>query len=87
MLYPLNDIMDCNFYHYTLQLSTYAWMIQKYNPNFNIKKLMLIHYDHEGNVTEHEVDYMKDHVERMLKDYKKSVITEQRKFRNKRIEF
>lgn len=87
MLYPLNDIMDCNFYHYTLQLSTYAWMIQKYNPNFNIKKLMLIHYDHEGNVTEHEVDYMKDHVERMLKDYKKSVITEQRKFRNQRIEF
>ena len=48
---------------------------------------MLIHYDHEGNVTEHEVDYMKDHVERMLKDYKKSVITEQRKFRNQRIEF
>ena len=41
----------------------------------------------QGNVTEHEVDYMKDHVERMLKDYKKSVITEQRKFRNQRIEF
>ena len=87
MLYPLNDIMDCNFYHYTLQLSTYAWMVQKYNPNFNIKKLMLIHYDHDGNVTEHEVDYMKDHVERMLKDYKKTVIVEQRKFRNQRIEF
>ena len=87
MLYPLNDIMDCNFYHYSLQLSTYAWMVQKYNPNFNIKKLMLIHYDHDGNVTEHEVDYMKDHVERMLKDYKKTVIIDQRKSRDKQIEF
>lgn len=87
MLYPLNDIMDCNFYHYSLQLSTYAWMVQKYNPNFNIKKLMLIHYDHDGNVTEHEVDYMKNHVERMLKDYKKTVIIDQRKSRDKQIEF
>ena len=48
---------------------------------------MLIHYDHEGNVTEHEVDYMKDHVERMLKDYKKNIIIEQRKNRDKKIEF
>lgn len=27
MKYPLNNLMDCNFYHYTLQLSTYAWML------------------------------------------------------------
>ena len=24
MKYPLNNIMDCNYWHYTLQLSTYA---------------------------------------------------------------
>jgi len=24
MRYPLNNVMDCNFMHYTLQLSTYA---------------------------------------------------------------
>lgn len=62
-------------------------MVQKYNPDFNIKKLMIIHYDHDGNVTEHEVEYLKDHVERMLTDYKKSVIIEERKNRDKRIEF
>ena len=87
MLYPLNDLMNCNFSFYTLQLSMYAWMVQKYNPDFNIKKLMIIHYDHDGNVTEHEVEYLKDHVERMLTDYKKSVIIEERKNRDKRIEF
>ena len=40
MKYPLNNLMDCNFYHYTLQLSTYAWMLQKINPNFAIKDLI-----------------------------------------------
>ena len=34
MKYPLNNLPDCNFYHYTMQLSTYAWMLQKINPNF-----------------------------------------------------
>ena len=46
MKYPLGNLMDCNKMHYTLQLSTYAWMVEKLNPNFNIKKLLLIHYDH-----------------------------------------
>ena len=31
--YPLNNIQDTNFWHYTLQLSTYAWMIQKHEDN------------------------------------------------------
>jgi hypothetical protein len=71
MKYPMNNLMDCNKVHYALQLSTYAWMLQKLNPEFVIKKLMLIHYDHEGRVSEHELDYLKDDVERMCKFYKK----------------
>lgn len=59
MKYPMNNIMDCNKMHYALQLSTYAWMLQKLNPKFVVKKLLLIHYDHQGNVTEHELDYLR----------------------------
>lgn len=68
MLYPMNSIMDSNYWHYTLQLSTYAYMIKKQNPNFNIKGLMLIHYDHAGNppVT-YELEYMEKEVIKMLK--------------------
>ena len=51
MKYPLNNLDDVNFYHYTMQLSTYAWMLQKINPNFIIKDLILNHYDHNGNNT------------------------------------
>jgi len=79
--------MDCNMVHYQLQLSTYAWMIQQLNPNFNIKMLMIIHYDHDGNENHYELEYIKDDVERMLKHYKKSLIIQEQKDKNKRIEF
>lgn len=87
MNYPLNNLMDCNKVHYALQLSTYAWMLQKINPQFNIKQLMLIHYDHGGNVTEIPVDYLKDDVIRMCKWYKKQLLIEETKNKRKPIEF
>ena len=73
MKYPLNNLQDTNFWHYSLQLSTYAWMIQKINPLFNIKLLMLIHFDHNNNITNYECNYLKEDVERMLTFYKNKV--------------
>ncbi len=87
MKYPLNRLMDCNKVHYTLQLSTYAWMLQKLNPDFNIKRLCLIHYDHQGNVSEHDVPYLKKDVERMCKDYKKRILLKERADSRKPIVF
>lgn len=87
MKYPLNNLEDTNFYHYTLQLSTYAWMLQKINPNFNIKGLILNHYDHNGNNTLYHCEYLKDEVERMLKYYKKCLILENNRNKRKRIEY
>ena len=87
MKYPLNNLDDVNFYHYTMQLSTYAWMLQKINPNFIIKDLILNHYDHNGNNTLYHCEYLKDEVERMLKFYKKQVILGKQKEKRKRIEY
>ena len=87
MRYPLNNLTDVNFYHYTMQLSTYAWMLQKINPNFVIKDLILNHYDHNGNNTLYHCDYLKKEVERMLYDYKKSVVLERERAKRKRIEY
>lgn len=87
MKYPMSNLMDCNMMHYTLQLSTYAWMLQKINPDFVIKKLLLIHYDHQGNVTEHEVEYLKEDVEKMCKFFKKQHVLEELKNKRKPIEF
>ena len=59
MLYPLTNLMDCNYMHYTMQLSTYAYMLQQLNPEFVVKQLILVHYDHDGNETTYNLDYLK----------------------------
>lgn len=87
MLYPLTNIQDSNFWHYTLQLSTYAWMIQKINPLFNIKGLTLIHLDHNGGTTFHECEYLKSDVERMLSFYKKQTEYEEFKRSFEKVKF
>lgn len=71
MKFPLDNIQDCNFYHYTLQLSLYAYLLQKINPKFKIKKLAIIHFDHNGNETEYECQYLKEDVERLLVHYRR----------------
>ena len=87
MKYPLNNLDDVNFYHYTLQLSTYAWMLQKINPDFVIKDLILIHFDHNDKQTIYHCDYLKSEVEKMLYFYKKQVILDKQKEKRKRIEY
>lgn len=87
MKYPLNALDDCNFNHYQLQLSTYAWMLQKINPEFVIKDLFLYHFDHQGNEKLYHCDYLKHDVERMLYDYKKKLIIENERSKRKRIEY
>lgn len=71
MKFPLNNLEDCNYYHYCLQLSTYAWMLQKYNPEFEIEDLVLIHFDHSDNMTVYHLPYLKDEVVKMLSHFKK----------------
>ena len=40
---PLNNLDDCNFNHYALQLSVYMYIILKHNPKLKVGK-MLIHH-------------------------------------------
>jgi len=87
MKFPLNTLDDCNFNHYQLQLSTYAWMLQKLNPDFIIKDLIISHYDHNGNNTLYHCTYLKKEVEKMLAYYKKQIKLENVRSKRKRIEY
>ena len=87
MLYPLGHLDECNFNHYQLQLSTYAWMLQKLNPEFVIKDLILNHYDHDGNNTLYHCSYLKEDVEKMLKHYVKQKKLEQQRKKYERIQY
>lgn len=87
MKYPLNNLDDVNYWHYALQLSTYAWMIQKKNPEFEIEDLVLVHFDHSDNMTVYHLPYLKDEVIRMLSFYKKESILAENKKKRQRIEY
>lgn len=73
LYYPLNNLDDTKLNIYTMQLSIYAWMLEKINPEFNIKLLKLLHVDRDGVETDYEVPYLKEEVTRVIK-HKKHLI-------------
>jgi hypothetical protein len=73
MLPPVNMLQDCNFIHYSLQLSLYAWMIKKAFPHLEVKTLKIIHTNHKGKTTVIPCQYLEMYVVRMLKHYKRSL--------------
>nr|DAO18696.1 MAG TPA: Exonuclease V [Caudoviricetes sp.] len=87
MKFPLNNLDDCNYYHYCLQLSTYAYIIESYNPDFSIEDLVLVHFDHNDNMTVYHLPYLRKEVERMLSYYEKEHLLQERRLKNKRIEY
>lgn len=87
MKYPLNNLEDANYWHYNLQLSTYAWMIQKLDPNAIIDDLILNWYPHEGGNQQFHMEYLKKDVIRMLSYYKKQLMHEIQESKYKEIEY
>ena len=87
MKFPLNNLDDTNYWHYCLQLSTYAWMLQKLNPDFVIEDLVMIHIDHKDKMTIYHLPYLKNEVEKMLAFYKKQVQLDENARKRKRIEY
>ena len=79
---PLQSVMDCNFMKYSLQLSMYAFFLEKYN--FVPKDLILIHLivaetepnkeskykiEFEGKMfhVEHEIEYPVKYMKKEVK--------------------
>tara|TARA_R110000824_G_scaffold7830_2_gene35342 strand:- start:4807 stop:5634 length:828 start_codon:yes stop_codon:yes gene_type:complete len=47
MYNPVNNLDDCNFQHYNLQMSLYAYIIKKHNPKLKIGRLQIQHVSFE----------------------------------------
>lgn len=47
MLHPVNNLDDCNFYHYALQLSIYMYIILKHNPKLRPGNIFIHHITFE----------------------------------------
>jgi len=47
MLAPIDNLDDCHFYHYALQLSIYMYIILKHNPKLKPGKIFIHHVSFE----------------------------------------
>ena len=59
-----SNIDDCNFNHYSLQLSLYRYILETYY-GFNIAEQMVIHLE-DNRCTGYHAPYMKGHIIKML---------------------
>ena len=59
-----SNIDDCNFNHYSLQLSLYRYILETYY-GFNIAEQMVIHLE-DNRCTGYHAPYMKGHILKML---------------------
>jgi len=60
---PLQEVDDCNFNKYTMQLSLYAYMLEL--QGYEIEKLIMVHLT-ENNAVEYELKYEKELIKKML---------------------
>lgn len=62
MKFPLSDLDCCNYNHYRLQISTYAWLMEQ--SGYTVRNLSFTHINQP-----YEFEYMKDEVENMINDF------------------
>lgn len=67
LAYPLCHVPDCNLNVYTLQLSTYAWMLQQLNPDLEIETLEIYHIKDYKLKKIYPVEYWKDTIDSLVK--------------------
>jgi hypothetical protein len=69
LLYPLDHMPNANFYIYTMQLSLYAYMLER--QGYEIGRLQIHHINREtfDLIECHEVEYYPDEVKHLIKHY------------------
>lgn len=68
MKYPFDSLPDSNFYHYCVQLSTYAWLLEQ--EGYEVEALYIEHWDGE-EWKEEKVPYVGFLIEEGLKIFTK----------------
>lgn len=65
-LYPLSHLPDCNYWHYSLQLNVYRWMLENLYGLVIADMFLLILHPDNGNYKRMRLNRMDQEVEDML---------------------
>lgn len=75
MLAPIEHLDDCNFVHYNIQLSLYAWMLEQFGYECVGLEINYINSKYDGKTAErldtadYKLEYLKEDIEKMLDYY------------------
>jgi ATP-dependent exoDNAse (exonuclease V) beta subunit len=68
--YPLNHLPNCNFYHYSLQLNLYKWILEThYDLKVEEMGLIIVH-ESQPTYLKYDVKDMRQDIQKMLDHYK-----------------
>lgn len=70
MLHPINHLMDCHFTHHALQISIYAFIMER--QGYTIGKLTFTHYTEEEPPVVYLIPYLKQEVLSILNNRRKN---------------
>jgi hypothetical protein len=69
LLYPLNNLDDCEINSYGIQLNLYKFMLEQFG--FKVKKITLFHINPETKeIDSYKISNMQNEVKKLLKHYK-----------------
>lgn len=81
--FPMHNLEDCNFIHYSLQINLYAFLIKQHNRNLKIGKMYIEHikgdFDEstgefsDVEIISHKVPNMQEEVKILLEYYKNNM--------------
>jgi hypothetical protein len=70
---PAKDLPDCNYWHYTLQLNVYRWLLEKhYNLKISEMALVVLHPNNKS-YKRFKLNRLEDEVEEMMECRRRAV--------------
>ena len=71
--YPLEHVENCNFWHYSLQLNLYRYLLKKnYSLNISSMHLLILH-PNNSDFVKIDIDVLDEHIEKMISHRLKSL--------------
>lgn len=69
MKFPLNNLMNSNFWHYSVQLNLYMYMLKAHNPTLSIGTMEILHIKDNEDIEIHTVPNLQKETKSLLHDF------------------
>lgn len=69
MLYPVNNLMNCNYWHYCLQLNLYMLMLKSHNPKLKQGTMEIQHVESDSNIRIYKVPDLQKEAKNILEHH------------------